>query len=74
MRMEPYGSQYGNGKRYRRGAYLEVIALPFTVHVRQKEDAKDDTDEVPLRKDEVECVINNLIGVEIPGVESTEAD
>lgn len=35
---------------------LEVVALPFAVHVAQKEDAQDDCDHIPLWEEEAKGI------------------
>ena len=40
---------------------LEVIALALTVHVAEKKYAQDDSDHVPLRENEAESVVDEVI-------------
>jgi hypothetical protein len=39
---------------------LEVVALSFTIHITEQEDAEDDCDHVPLREDQAERVVDQV--------------
>lgn len=51
---------------------LEVIALPLTVHIAQQEHAENHSHHVPLRKDETEGVIEQVLGTDISAMYRTE--
>ena len=55
-------------------APLEVVALALAVDVAEQEHAEDDGHHVPLREDEVEGVVQELLGINVPAVDSAEKD
>ena len=55
-------------------APLEVVALALAVDVAEQEHAEDDGHHVPLREDEVEGVVQELLGINVPAVDGAEKD
>ena len=55
-------------------APLEVVALALAVDVAEQEHAEDDGHHVPLREDEVEGVVQELLGINVPTVDGAEED
>lgn len=55
-------------------AALEVVAFAFAINVAEQENAEDDSHHVPLREDEVECVLQELFGFDVPPVHGAKED
>ena len=55
-------------------AAFKVVALSLAINVAEEEDAKDHCDHVPLREDEVEGVVEQVLRFDIAAVDGAEKD
>lgn len=51
---------------------LEVIALPFAVHVAEKENAQNNSDHIPLWENKAESMINEIFLIEPLSINGAE--
>ena len=55
-------------------ATLEVVALALAIHVAEEEDAENHRHHVPLWEDEVEGVLEELLGLDVAAANGAEED
>lgn len=53
-------------------AAFEVIAFAFTVDVAEQKDAKNHGNHIPLRENEVECMVQKIFRIDVATMHSAE--
>ena len=53
-------------------ASFKIVALALAIHIAEQENAEDDGHHVPLRKNEIECVIQKLFRINVGAVDGAE--
>lgn len=67
-------TDYNNQIGQHQDASFEIVALALAIHIAEQENAEDDGHHVPLRKNEIECVIQKLIRIDVGAMDGAEKD